>query len=164
NEEGKICKASNPFDQSPINQIFTFYSSVLSHNGKEQIGGENEQSAHHQAILRSSTSRPMTQSMTMLEDGIWIEEQSKDTKLQKETKQAERMKKSKPSDRQVHLVSHRMERTKLAREKSSWRITEWFRDAMLDRPKLETLRMQKGYGNDQRADRRAQLTSPSDSS
>uniref|UniRef100_M1DCG1 Uncharacterized protein n=1 Tax=Solanum tuberosum TaxID=4113 RepID=M1DCG1_SOLTU len=39
---------------------------------------------------------------------IWIDEQSKDTNLQKETKRAERMKKSKPGDHQVHLVSHRM--------------------------------------------------------
>uniref|UniRef100_M1D8A3 Integrase core domain containing protein n=1 Tax=Solanum tuberosum TaxID=4113 RepID=M1D8A3_SOLTU len=35
------------------------------------------------------------------------------------------------------------ERTKLARERSSRRITEWFCDVVLDRPKLETLRMLK---------------------
>ncbi|KAH0669381.1 hypothetical protein KY285_023539 [Solanum tuberosum] len=40
-------------------------------------------------------------------EGIWIEEQSKDTNLQKGTKQAERMKKSKSGDRQVHLASCR---------------------------------------------------------
>uniref|UniRef100_M1DTW8 Uncharacterized protein n=1 Tax=Solanum tuberosum TaxID=4113 RepID=M1DTW8_SOLTU len=36
--------------------------------------------------------------------GIWIEEQSKDTNLQKGMKLAERIKKSKPGDRQVHLA------------------------------------------------------------
>uniref|UniRef100_M1E0R6 Polyprotein protein n=1 Tax=Solanum tuberosum TaxID=4113 RepID=M1E0R6_SOLTU len=39
---------------------------------------------------------------------IWIEEQSKDTNVQKGTKRAERMKKSKSGDRQVHLANHRM--------------------------------------------------------
>ncbi|KAG5590405.1 hypothetical protein H5410_040919 [Solanum commersonii] len=40
--------------------------------------------------------------------GIWIEKQCKDTNLQKGTKQAEKMKKRKSGDRQVHLVSRRM--------------------------------------------------------
>uniref|UniRef100_M1DV34 Retrotransposon gag protein n=1 Tax=Solanum tuberosum TaxID=4113 RepID=M1DV34_SOLTU len=40
---------------------------------------------------------------------IWIEEQSKDTKLQKGTKRVERMKKDKSGDHQVHLTSHRMD-------------------------------------------------------
>ncbi|WMV18696.1 hypothetical protein MTR67_012081 [Solanum verrucosum] len=67
------------------------------------------------------------------------------------------MKKSKPGVRQVHLVSRQMaawppkvlvcqalkERTKLVREKSSRWITKWFRDAVLDRPKLQTLRTLK---------------------
>uniref|UniRef100_M1DBP9 Integrase core domain containing protein n=1 Tax=Solanum tuberosum TaxID=4113 RepID=M1DBP9_SOLTU len=39
--------------------------------------------------------------------GIWIEEQSKDTNLQKGIKRVERMKKYKPGDRQVHLASRR---------------------------------------------------------
>ncbi|KAG5631358.1 hypothetical protein H5410_003075 [Solanum commersonii] len=88
---------------------------------------------------------------------IWIEEQSKDTNLQKGTKHAQRMKKCKLGDCQVHLASCQMaisppkvpvcqilkKRTMLARERSSRWIAEWFRDAMLDRPKLQTLRMLK---------------------
>uniref|UniRef100_M1DRB1 NTGP4 n=1 Tax=Solanum tuberosum TaxID=4113 RepID=M1DRB1_SOLTU len=41
-------------------------------------------------------------------NGIWIEEQSKDTHLQKGTKRAERMKKYKFGDRQDYLASRRM--------------------------------------------------------
>uniref|UniRef100_M1DRS2 Integrase core domain containing protein n=1 Tax=Solanum tuberosum TaxID=4113 RepID=M1DRS2_SOLTU len=37
------------------------------------------------------------------EEGIWIEEQSKDTNLEKRIKRVERMKKHKPGDHQVHL-------------------------------------------------------------
>ncbi|WMV45973.1 hypothetical protein MTR67_039358 [Solanum verrucosum] len=35
------------------------------------------------------------------------------------------------------------EKTKLVRERSSRRITEWFHDAVLDRPKLQPLRKLK---------------------
>uniref|UniRef100_M0ZV68 Polyprotein protein n=1 Tax=Solanum tuberosum TaxID=4113 RepID=M0ZV68_SOLTU len=35
------------------------------------------------------------------------------------------------------------EKIKSARERSSWQISKWFRDAVLDRPKLQTLRMLK---------------------
>uniref|UniRef100_M1E079 Uncharacterized protein n=1 Tax=Solanum tuberosum TaxID=4113 RepID=M1E079_SOLTU len=58
------------------------------------------------------------------------------------------------------------EKTKLARERSSRRVTEWFCDAVLDRPKLQNLRMRKAKEKgdridqrvDRRADRRARLT------
>ncbi|WMV10012.1 hypothetical protein MTR67_003397, partial [Solanum verrucosum] len=35
------------------------------------------------------------------------------------------------------------ERTKSATERSSWWIAEWLRNAVLDRPKLQTSRMLK---------------------
>uniref|UniRef100_M1BRS5 Uncharacterized protein n=1 Tax=Solanum tuberosum TaxID=4113 RepID=M1BRS5_SOLTU len=60
--------------------------------------------------------------------GIWIEKQSKDTNLQKGTKRDERMKKRK---------------NQVVRERNSRRIAEWFRDAVLDRPKLQNSRMLK---------------------
>uniref|UniRef100_M1D975 Uncharacterized protein n=1 Tax=Solanum tuberosum TaxID=4113 RepID=M1D975_SOLTU len=83
--------------------------------------------------------------------------QSKDTNLQKGTKRAERRKKRELGDHQVHLASRRMtitspkvpvcqalkDKIKLARERSSQRIAKWFRDAVLDCPKLQTLRMLK---------------------
>uniref|UniRef100_M1DHQ9 Uncharacterized protein n=1 Tax=Solanum tuberosum TaxID=4113 RepID=M1DHQ9_SOLTU len=67
------------------------------------------------------------------------------------------MKKRNLGDRQVRLASHRVaiqppkvpvcqalkERTKLARERSSQQITEWFRNAVCVRLKLQTLRMLK---------------------
>uniref|UniRef100_M1DSU9 Uncharacterized protein n=1 Tax=Solanum tuberosum TaxID=4113 RepID=M1DSU9_SOLTU len=40
--------------------------------------------------------------------GIWIEEQIKDTNRQKETKQAEELKKGKPGDRIEHLANHQV--------------------------------------------------------
>uniref|UniRef100_M1DW85 Uncharacterized protein n=1 Tax=Solanum tuberosum TaxID=4113 RepID=M1DW85_SOLTU len=42
---------------------------------------------------------------TTLHEGIWIEEQSKDTNRQKGTKQIEELKKGKPGDRQEHLTN-----------------------------------------------------------
>uniref|UniRef100_M1DLA9 Polyprotein protein n=1 Tax=Solanum tuberosum TaxID=4113 RepID=M1DLA9_SOLTU len=39
---------------------------------------------------------------------IWVEEQSKDTNMQKGTKQAKRMKKGKPGDRQGPLANRQM--------------------------------------------------------
>uniref|UniRef100_M1D840 Polyprotein protein n=1 Tax=Solanum tuberosum TaxID=4113 RepID=M1D840_SOLTU len=90
-------------------------------------------------------------------ESIWIEEQSKDSNLQKGTKRAKRRKKREFDDHLVHLVSHRMaitspkvpvcqalkEKIKLVRERSTRRIAESFRDAVLDLPKLQTLRMLK---------------------
>ncbi|KAG5580847.1 hypothetical protein H5410_051474, partial [Solanum commersonii] len=83
--------------------------------------------------------------------------QSKDTNLQKRTKRAERRKKREPGNVQVHLENHRMaitslkvplcqamkEKIKLARERSSRRITKWSHDAVSDRPKLQTFKMLK---------------------
>uniref|UniRef100_M1DLY2 Uncharacterized protein n=1 Tax=Solanum tuberosum TaxID=4113 RepID=M1DLY2_SOLTU len=40
--------------------------------------------------------------------GTWIEEQSKDTNRQKETKQTEEMKKGEPEDCQEHLACRRV--------------------------------------------------------
>ncbi|WMV30261.1 hypothetical protein MTR67_023646, partial [Solanum verrucosum] len=54
----KFCEAPNPFDESPIDHIFAFYSSVLSPGKKEQIGDENEQSVHRRVVLQSSTMSP----------------------------------------------------------------------------------------------------------
>ncbi|WMV25070.1 hypothetical protein MTR67_018455 [Solanum verrucosum] len=90
-------------------------------------------------------------------EGIWIDEQRKDTNLQKGIKRAEGTKKCKPGDRQAQLASRPTnsrppkvpvcqalkERTILARERNRRQIAEWFRDAVLDRPKLHTLRMLK---------------------
>uniref|UniRef100_M1DBX7 Uncharacterized protein n=1 Tax=Solanum tuberosum TaxID=4113 RepID=M1DBX7_SOLTU len=54
----KICESPNPFGKLPIDRIFAFCSSVLSPEGKEQIGGEKEQSAYHQATTQSSATSP----------------------------------------------------------------------------------------------------------
>ncbi|KAG5593766.1 hypothetical protein H5410_034998 [Solanum commersonii] len=64
---------------------------------------------------------------------------------------------SRPGDRQVPLASRRMaiispkvpvcqaltKKIKSTRERSSRRVAEWFRDAVLDHPKLQNLRMLK---------------------
>uniref|UniRef100_M1DK27 Uncharacterized protein n=1 Tax=Solanum tuberosum TaxID=4113 RepID=M1DK27_SOLTU len=77
--------------------------------------------------------------------------------LGKRNKATERMKKRRPVDRLIHWASQRVaiispkvpvcqglkEKIKLARERSSRRVTEWFRGTMLDRPKLQNLRMLK---------------------
>uniref|UniRef100_M1CYX1 Uncharacterized protein n=1 Tax=Solanum tuberosum TaxID=4113 RepID=M1CYX1_SOLTU len=60
--------------------------------------------------------------------GIWIEEQSMDTNGQKE---------------QVPVFQALKEKIKMDIEMSSGHVAEWFRNAMLDRPKLQNLRMLK---------------------
>ncbi|KAG5615261.1 hypothetical protein H5410_015085 [Solanum commersonii] len=54
----KICESPNPFGESPIDHIFSFCSSALIPEGKEQIGGEKEQSAYRRATPRSSATSP----------------------------------------------------------------------------------------------------------
>ncbi|KAG5615236.1 hypothetical protein H5410_015060 [Solanum commersonii] len=77
-------------------------------------------------------------SLRLFGNGIWIEEQSIDTNLQKGTKRAERRKKREHCDHQEEI--------KLVRERSRRRIAKWFRDAVLDRPKLQTWRNAEGQG------------------
>uniref|UniRef100_M1DXR1 Uncharacterized protein n=1 Tax=Solanum tuberosum TaxID=4113 RepID=M1DXR1_SOLTU len=48
-----------------------------------------------------------------------------------------------PCGLQVLVCQVLNEKTELARERSSRRIAEWFRDEVLDRPKLQNLRMLK---------------------
>ncbi|KAG5630838.1 hypothetical protein H5410_002555 [Solanum commersonii] len=74
---------------------------------------------------------------TIAGSSICIEKQCKDTNLQKGTEQDERLKKRK------HVCHASKEKIKSAKERSSRRIVEWFCDAILDRPKLQTLRMLK---------------------
>ncbi|KAG5600633.1 hypothetical protein H5410_032003 [Solanum commersonii] len=54
----KICESSDPFIESPRDRIFIFCSSVLSPEGKEQIGSENKQLVDHRATLQGSTTSP----------------------------------------------------------------------------------------------------------
>uniref|UniRef100_M1D8U9 Uncharacterized protein n=1 Tax=Solanum tuberosum TaxID=4113 RepID=M1D8U9_SOLTU len=95
-----------------------------------------------------------------------------DTKEQKRNKAAEKTKKRRHGDHLAHWASHRMdmispkapvcqalkEKIKSAIEWSSRRVAERFRDAVLDRPKQQNVRMLKakvkGDGIHQRADRR----------
>uniref|UniRef100_M1DUA6 Uncharacterized protein n=1 Tax=Solanum tuberosum TaxID=4113 RepID=M1DUA6_SOLTU len=59
---------SNQFGESPKGLILAFYSSVLSSEGKDLIGGEKEQSAYHRIVPRSCTMSPNDPNMTMLKD------------------------------------------------------------------------------------------------
>uniref|UniRef100_M1DCM7 Uncharacterized protein n=1 Tax=Solanum tuberosum TaxID=4113 RepID=M1DCM7_SOLTU len=91
---------------------------------------------------------------------IWIEEQSLDNNGQKRNKVAKRTKKRRLVDRLIHWASHRTvtispkvpvcqalkEKIKSAIEKGSRCVVEWFRDAVLDHPKLQNLRMLKAKG------------------
>ncbi|WMV25093.1 hypothetical protein MTR67_018478, partial [Solanum verrucosum] len=61
----KICESLNRFGESPIDRIFAFCSSVLRSEGKEQIGGEKEQSAYRQVTPRGSAHLPMIQDTKM---------------------------------------------------------------------------------------------------
>uniref|UniRef100_M1DLY6 Uncharacterized protein n=1 Tax=Solanum tuberosum TaxID=4113 RepID=M1DLY6_SOLTU len=54
----KISESPNPFGKSPTNHIFSSCSSVLSPEGKDQVGGKREQSAHRREVPRSSTMSP----------------------------------------------------------------------------------------------------------
>ncbi|KAG5580814.1 hypothetical protein H5410_051441 [Solanum commersonii] len=75
----------------------------------------------------------------------------------KRNKVAERTKKRRPGDCRVHWASRRMatispkvlvcqalkEKINLVRETSSKRVAKWFRDTVLDHPKLQNWRMLK---------------------
>ncbi|KAG5571436.1 hypothetical protein H5410_061202 [Solanum commersonii] len=77
-------------------------------------------------------------SVDSLIDGVT---ESMDTSWEKGMKRAERRKKTELADRQVHLANlcqALKEKIKLARERSTRWIAEWFRNAILDHPKLQT--------------------------
>ena len=77
--------------------------------------------------------------------------------MEKRKKTVERTKKRRPIDLLINQASHWMttispkvlvcqalkEKIKLERERNSWRVAEWFRDAVLDCLKLQNLRIMK---------------------
>uniref|UniRef100_M1DI79 Uncharacterized protein n=1 Tax=Solanum tuberosum TaxID=4113 RepID=M1DI79_SOLTU len=69
NEENECLKIVESTWRVAEGSHFAFCSSMLSLEGKDQVGGKGEQSAHHRDVPRAVLCRPMTQSMTMLKDG-----------------------------------------------------------------------------------------------
>ncbi|KAG5585178.1 hypothetical protein H5410_045612 [Solanum commersonii] len=57
-EELKARKLPSPVGESPIGLEIAFYSSVLSPEGKDQVGDEMEQSNCRRVVPRSSTIIP----------------------------------------------------------------------------------------------------------
>uniref|UniRef100_M1DSG8 Uncharacterized protein n=1 Tax=Solanum tuberosum TaxID=4113 RepID=M1DSG8_SOLTU len=70
----KISESPNPFDESPKGLILAFCSSVLSPEGKDQIGSKKKQSSYHQAALRSRTMSPNDPKHDDVEDTLSIAE------------------------------------------------------------------------------------------
>ncbi|KAG5571660.1 hypothetical protein H5410_061426 [Solanum commersonii] len=62
----KICESPNPFGESPIDRIFAFCSSVLSPEGKEQIGHEKSSRCIAEQLCEAVLHRPIIQDTKML--------------------------------------------------------------------------------------------------